>query len=142
MSLPSLSHIKGEGFNSTKDSHPLILERRSRILAKLSLRELNDSTISGIYTFEIMAISLSLKRDKNHKGRLWVHETPILEVMFVTLTENSSVITYDTQGHTSMRNMALKLPRYFYLLMEKPLSYYFQVPSPYHPAVQHAQKKR
>ena len=64
MSLPSLSHIKEEGFTSTKDSHPQILERRSRILAKLSLRELNDSTVSDIYTFEIMAISLSLKRDK------------------------------------------------------------------------------
>ena len=29
-------------------------------------------------------------------------------------------------------NMALKLPWYFYLLMEKPLSHYFQVQSPYY----------
>ena len=29
-------------------------------------------------------------------------------------------------------NMALKLPRYFYLLMEKPLGRYFQVRSPYY----------
>ena len=46
------------------------LERRPRILAKLSFRELNDSTLSGIDTFENMAISLGLKRDKNHNGRL------------------------------------------------------------------------
>ena len=29
-------------------------------------------------------------------------------------------------------NMALKLPQYFYLLMEKPLGHYFQVWSPYY----------
>ena len=29
-------------------------------------------------------------------------------------------------------NMALKLPQYFYLLMEKPLGRYFQVRSPYY----------
>ena len=56
---------------------------------------------------------------------------------------NSSVVTNDTQGpqkyphHQSCRdafpcaNMALKLPQYFYLLMEKPLGRYFQVQSPY-----------
>ena len=33
-------------------------------------------------------------------------------------------------------NMALKLPRYFYLLMEKPLGRYFQVRSPYYQAAQ------
>ena len=27
-----------------------------------------------------------------------VHETPILEVIFVTLTENTSVVTNDTLG--------------------------------------------
>ena len=37
-------------------------------------------------------------------------------------------------------NMALKLPRYFYLLMEKPLSRYFQVRSPYYQAAQCNQK--
>ena len=30
---------------------------------------------------------------------LWVHETPILEVIFVILTENSSLMTNDTQEH-------------------------------------------
>ena len=37
-------------------------------------------------------------------------------------------------------NMALKLPRYFYLLMEKPLDHYFQVQSPYYQAAQYNQK--
>ena len=37
-------------------------------------------------------------------------------------------------------NMALKLPRYFYLLMEKPLGCYFQVRSPYYQAAQCNQK--
>ena len=31
----------------------------------------------------------------------------------------------------SCENMALKLPRYFYLLIEKPLGCYFQIWSPY-----------
>ena len=37
-------------------------------------------------------------------------------------------------------NMALKLPQYFYLLMEKPLGHYFQVRSPYYQAAQCNQK--
>ena len=37
-------------------------------------------------------------------------------------------------------NMALKLTRYFYLLMEKPLGLYFQVRSPYYQAAQCNQK--
>ena len=37
-------------------------------------------------------------------------------------------------------NMALKLPRYFYLLMEKPLGRYFQVRSSYYQAAQCNQK--
>ena len=40
-----------------------------------------------------------------------------------------------------MRDMALKLPQYFYLLMEKPLGLYFQVWSPYYKAAQCNQKK-
>ena len=32
-----------------------------------------------------MAIIIELKIDQKQKGRLWVHETPILEVIFVTL---------------------------------------------------------
>ena len=37
-------------------------------------------------------------------------------------------------------NVALKLPWYFYLLMEKPLGRYFQVRSPYYQAAQCNQK--
>ena len=40
---------------------------------------------------------MKLKIGQKQKGRMWVHETPILEVIFATLTENSSVITNDTQ---------------------------------------------
>ena len=39
-----------------------------------------------------------------------------------------------------MCDMALKLSRYFYLLMEKPLGRYFQVRSPYYQAAQCNQK--
>ena len=35
-----------------------------------------------------------------------------------------------------MRDMALKMSRYFYLMMEKPLGCYFQVCSPFYQAVQ------
>ena len=58
----------------------------------------------------------------------------ILEVIFVTLTdENSSVVTnnthiYSTENSCSdelpCTNMELKLPWYFYLLMEKPSGYF------------------
>ena len=71
-----------------------------------------------------------IKKGKNRNCRLWVHETPILEIISVTLTKNSPVITNDTQrrreyphhqkylkGNTLMRNMALKLTWYFYLLI-------------------------
>ena len=37
-------------------------------------------------------------------------------------------------------NMALELPQYFYLLIEKPLGRYFQVRSPYYQAAQYNQK--
>ena len=37
-------------------------------------------------------------------------------------------------------NMALKVPWYFHLLMEKPLGHYFQVQSPYYQVAQCTQK--
>ena len=52
-----------------------------------------------------MAISLVKGLGQKQKGRLWVPETPILAVIFVNLTEYSSVITNDTQG-------AQKCPHY------------------------------
>ena len=55
---------------------------------------------------------------------LCVNETPMIEVVFVTLTENSSAVTIDTRDlrniHTTRnsfrnslpcKNMALNLPR-------------------------------
>ena len=69
-------------------------------------------------------------------------QTPIHELISVTLTENSSVATNDTQGpqkylyhqkqlqrHTSMWGMALKLSQYFYLPIEKPLGFEPLLPS-------------
>ena len=47
--------------------------------------------------FWFIAISLNQKRDKNEKGRLWEHETMILGITFVTLTENSFVVINDNQ---------------------------------------------
>ena len=37
------------------------------------------------------------KRGKNWKSRQWVHETLIVEIIFVTFTEDSSAITNDMQ---------------------------------------------
>ena len=39
-----------------------------------------------------------------------------------------------------MHNIALKLPQYFDVMMEKPLGPYFQVWSPYYQAAQYNQK--
>ena len=62
------------------------------------IRELCDSKLFSLYPFDNMAIIHELKIGQKQKGKLWVHETSILEVFFVTLTENSSVVTNDTQG--------------------------------------------
>ena len=53
---------------------------------------------------------------QKQKGRLWIHETQTLEAIFETPTENSFVITNDTQ--------------------EKPLGRYFQVLPPYYQTAQ------
>ena len=54
--------------------------------------------IQSYLVFDNMAIIHRVKYRLKLKGRLRVHETPVLEVVFVTLIENSSVITDDTQG--------------------------------------------
>ena len=64
---------------------------------KPSFRELRDLGLCGLHTFENMTISLSQKRGKNQRRTLRVHETPMLELTFVTLTENLSVLTNDTK---------------------------------------------
>ena len=87
---------------------------------------------------------IQLKLDQKQKGKLWAHEIPILEVIFVTLNKKSSIVTNDcreiAKGDASLRSMTLKLPRYFYLLMEKPLNRYFQFQSPYYQAAHCNQK--
>ena len=45
-----------------------------------------------------MALIHWVKNKTKQKSRLWVHDSPILKVIFATLTENSSVVTNDTQG--------------------------------------------
>ena len=50
------------------------------------------------YEFFDITISLSWKRGKKQKGIVWFQETPILEVIFVALTENSSLVTNDSEG--------------------------------------------
>ena len=87
---------------------------------------------------------------KNRKDRLWDQETPILETYFETLTEDSChdkwhpwileiyALPERAVGNirTSIPDMALKLPRYFCLLMERPLGRYFKVWSSYCQATQ------
>ena len=112
---------------------------------------MRDSNLSVLCSSDNMAISLKICQKQ--KSRLQVHDTPILEVICVTLTENSSVVTNDTQwprkyphqwkyllGHTSIHNMALRLSQYFYLLMETSRDHYFQVRSPYCQVAQRNQK--
>ena len=71
----------------------------------------------------------------------------ILEVIFVTLTENSSVVKNNTQGTLEIstpQEIAVRphfhvrhgTTQYFYLLIEKPFGRYFQVWSPYYQAAQ------
>ena len=75
-----------------------------------------------------------------HQALLYDVAEVTFKFIFLKLTENSSVVTNDTQRpqkylqnwkylqeRTTMRKIALQLPWYFYLLMEKPLGCYFQV---------------
>ena len=54
------------------------------IFVKLSFGELFDSKLSGLYPFDYMTkwlYFIELKIGQRQKGRLWVHETSILEVI-------------------------------------------------------------
>ena len=86
--------MSGE-FDSRKDIHSTKLAQRPQIFVKLSSRELCDSKFSGLHPFDNMAIIHCVKNGK--KGKVDC-ETPILEIIFVTLIENSSLVTNDTQG--------------------------------------------
>ena len=60
LSHPGLSHTEQEcqeiEFDSRKDSQSTKFEQRSSIFAKLSIRELYDSKLSGLHAFDNMAI--------------------------------------------------------------------------------------
>ena len=93
MSHPSLSHIELECQES-------FIQGKIHI-QKLSFRELCDSKLSGLHPFDKMVVTHWVKnrsktKSQKQKSRLCVHETQIFEVIFVTLTENSSVVKYDT----------------------------------------------
>ena len=54
--------------------------------------------------------------------------------------KNIHTTSNNSRNAISFLNMPLKLPQYFYLLMEKPLGCSFQVRSPYYQAAQWNQK--
>ena len=139
-------------FDSRKDSQSTKFEQKPQIFIKLSFRELCGSKLSSLHPFYSVTILHWVKTGWKQKGRLWVHETPILEVIFVTLTKNSYVTTNDThrpqkyphhQNYSitlSSTNMVLKLAWYFYQPMKKSLGCWFQVQSPYYQTAQRNQK--
>ena len=93
--------MSGE-FDSRKDSQSTKFKRRPWKFIKLTFRELCNSKLSGLHLFDNEATIIHwVKICKKWKGRLWVHKTLILEVIFLTLTGNSSVVTNDTQGSQS-----------------------------------------
>ena len=57
-----------------------------------------SGVIQGYLVYILLIKFIELKIGQEQKGRLGVHETSILAVIFVTLTESSSVLTNNTQG--------------------------------------------
>ena len=86
-----------EEFRSRKDPQPTKSGQRTQILVKPDFGDLRDSKLSRLRTINGHFIE-SKKWGKNEKGWLCVHETPILEAIFVTLSENSYAVTKNTQG--------------------------------------------
>ena len=79
-----LSHrarMSGE-FDSRNYSHSTKFEQRSQIFVKLDFRELCDSKLSDLHAFDNMAMIHWVKIGQKQKGRVWVLETPILEIIF------------------------------------------------------------
>ena len=66
LSCPGLSDTEQEcqEFDSRKDSHSTKFDRRPQIFEKLSFRELCNSKLSGLHTFDNIAIILKLSRLK------------------------------------------------------------------------------
>ena len=82
-----------------KDSHPRKFEWRSHILVRLSFRELYMIQSCVVCNLWIIWPFHRVKvRGQNEKSSLWFHETLVVEAIFVTLIENPSVITNETQG--------------------------------------------
>ena len=93
---------------------------------------------------------INMDRQGPKIGSNWPLTSPYLQHCssnlsgLIIVVINTSLVTNDTQDlmniHPSRNShrdtfpcmTALKLPLYFYLLMEKPLGYYFQVWSPYY----------
>ena len=99
LSHPSLSDIELEYQESLifgKDLYSTKFEWRPWIYVKLKYF-LCYSKLFGMHPLDNMAIIHWVKNMLKQKGKLWVHETPILEVIFVALTEDSSIVTDDTQ---------------------------------------------
>ena len=79
--------MSGE-FDSRKYSYLTKFKRRPQIFVKLNFRELYDSKLSLVYILLIIwSQFIEFKTGQNQKGRLQVQETPILKLIFVTLTE-------------------------------------------------------
>ena len=58
--------MSGE-FDSRRDLQSANFKRRPQMLVKLSFRELCDSKLFGLHSFDTKAISLSLKKVKTTK---------------------------------------------------------------------------
>ena len=69
-------------------------------------------------------------------GQDLIKEVRALEKLDFKDVRNIQTTRNSCRDALSCANMALKLPWYFYLLMEKPLSHYFQVWSPYYQMAQ------
>ena len=72
-------------------------DSRKDLFVKLSFRELCGLKLTDLPPLDNTAIIHWVKIGQKQKDTPWVHERPILEVIFVTLTEISSVITNDNQ---------------------------------------------
>ena len=105
MSFSLVSHrpSMSRDFDWRKDLEWTKFERKPRIFARLRIKELSDSKLYSLHAFDKMVIIHyvwigRLNRTLKQKGRSWVHETTILEVIFVTLTDKSPAVTIDIQG--------------------------------------------
>ena len=108
-----------------------------------------DSKLFGLRPFDNMAISWVKDRSEKESS-LWVHGAPILDLIFVTLTENSSVVTNYSKGtvkcpdhrkYLLLNTMALKLP-WVFLPADGESSWSLQVWFPYDNTAQCNQETR